>query len=577
MRLKRFTDKRLRAAGFLLAGFCLAALLSAVPRAHARPRYGGNLVIASTGDPKSFNPVMAKETTTSMVTNFIFEGLTRINAETLQPEANLARRWETSRNGRQWTFFLREDVLWNDGEPFTADDVVFTFNQLIYNDRIPSSARDIFTIDGEEFLVEKVSEHVVRFTLPMKFAPFLRAMTQEILPEHRLAEAVRSGEFVFHWGIDTAPGDVVGTGPFRLSAYHPGERIVFERNPHYWKRSREGGALPYLDGIIMLIVQNQDAVVLKFLEGEVDYCGVRGMDFPILKPLEEEKDFTVYRMGPDFGANFLVFNQNRGTHPETGRPYVPEHKRRWFTDDHFRRAVAHAVDRERMIAIIKNGLGSAQHAPMSPSAGFFYNADVPRNTYDLKKAADLLRQAGYRDRDGDGIIEDPQGVPVSFNLYTNAGNPEREQIAAMIRQDLEHLGMRVNFLGLEFNALISKLNATFEWDAVILGLTGGIEPHFGKNVWHSSGQLHLWYPMQESPATEWEARIDEIFVRGVQELDPQKRKELYDEWQVIVARRVPLIYTILGSNMFAVRDIFGNLNPTNAGAFHNVEEIYIRE
>ncbi len=113
---------------------------------------------------------------------------------------------------------------------------------------------------------------------------------------------------------------------------------------------------------------------------------------------------------------------------------------------------------------------------------------------------------------------------------------------------------------------------------MILGLTGGIEPHFGKNVWHSSGHLHMWYPLQESPATEWEKRIDEIFSLGVQELDEDKRKVLYDEYQYIVSQNLPLIYTILSAKISAVRNKFGNLNPTNyGGVFHNLEEIYIKE
>lgn len=541
------------------------------------PKHGGMLVIATSSDPKSFNPVMAKETTTTAITSHIFEGLTTLDVETLQPKPLLAKRWDISDDGLTWTFYLREDVRWNDGKPFTSDDVVFTFEQLIYNDAIPSSSRDIFTIDGKVVEVKKIDDHTVQFILPVKFAPFLRALGQEILPEHRLAQLVHEGKFAFSWGIDTDPADIVGTGPFQLKKYLPGERVVFEPNPYYWKRSEAGEKLPYLDGIIMLIVQHQDAVVLKFLEGEVDYCTVRGADYPILKPLENEKNFTLFEAGADFGSNFLVFNQNRGI-DRSGKPFVDPIKLSWFTDLNFRRAVAHAIDKKKMIEIVNNGLGYPQHSAMSQSAGFFHNAEVFRYYYDLKTARSILLKAGYRDRDGDGIIEDKNGNPVEFNLYTNAGNPQREQIAAMIRHDLGLIGMKVNFLSVEFNALIQKLNASYDWDAVVLGLTGGIEPHFGKNVWHSSGQLHLWHPMQQRPTTEWEFLIDDIFTQAVQELDPQRRKRLYDLWQLTVSENLPLIYTILGSNMFAVRNKFGNLRPTSyGGAFHNLEEIYIRE
>ncbi|MEW5895596.1 MAG: ABC transporter substrate-binding protein [Candidatus Omnitrophota bacterium] len=541
-------------------------------------KHGGVLVIASSSDPKSFNPIMAKETTTSMITSMIFEGLTRLDGETLEVKPQLAERWSVSHDGLMWTFYLRKDVKWNDGHPFTADDVVFTFKDLVYNDNIPSSARDIFTIDGQRFDVRKVDEYTVQFILPVRFAPFLSSLSQEILPKHRLEKTVSSGDFNFTWGIDADPDDVVGTGPFKLKRYYPGERVVFERNPHYWKRSEEDGSLPYLDGIVLLIVQNQDAVVLKFLENEVDYCEVRGIDYPVLKPLEEQKNFTLFEAGPDFGSNFLVFNQSLAVDPLTQKPVISGNKLRWFRDTDFRRAVAHAIDKEKMVMIIKNGLGYPQRSAMSPSSGVFYTDEVRNYPYSIETARSILSVAGYRDRDNDGIIEDMQGVPVEFNLYTNAGNPEREQIAAMIRHDLALLGMKVNFISMEFNTLIQKLNSTFDWDAVIMGLTGGIEPHFGKNVWHSSGQLHLWYPNQKQPSTEWEKRIDTVFNLGVQELDQEKRKRLYDEWQMIVSEQLPLIYTVLGENMFAVRNRFGNLRPTAyGGAFHNLEEIYVKQ
>ncbi|MDO8304098.1 MAG: ABC transporter substrate-binding protein, partial [Sedimentisphaerales bacterium] len=180
------------------------------------------------------------------------------------------------------------------------------------------------------------------------------------------------------------------------------------------------------------------------------------------------------------------------------------------------------------------------------------------------------------DHDGNGIREDKDGHSVEFTLNTNAGVTEREQIAAIIRADLEKIGLKVNFLTIEFNSLVGKLTATFDWDAIMIGLTGGVEPHFGKNVWHSTGGLHMWFPGQKTPATEWEKRIDEIFDTAVQELDENKRKILYDEYQRIVADQVPVIYTVLNNRLSAVRNKFGNLRPSALGGiFHNLEEIYI--
>ncbi|MBF0483624.1 MAG: ABC transporter substrate-binding protein [Candidatus Omnitrophica bacterium] len=532
--------------------------------------------MSTTSDPKSFNDILAKETSTSDVTELIFEGLTRTNAYDLSVEPNLAESWSVSEDGLNWIFNLRKDVLWNDGKPFTADDVVFTFNDLIFNPDIPSSSRDIFTIDGKEFKVEKVDEHTIKFILPTKFAPFLRSMSQAILPKHKLENAVKEKKFNFTWGIDTPPSEIVGTGPFCLKEYKPGERLVFTPNPYYWKKGKQGELLPYLGRIIYLIVQSTDTMLLKFMDGEIDSVVLRGTDYPLLKEREAKGNFKIYDLGPDTGTNFLVFNENTGINSKTRQPYVPAYKIKWFSNPDFRRAVAYAVDKKRILEIVLNGLGYEQYSAISQTRKDFYNPNVTKYEYDLDKAREFLHKAGFVDKDSDGVLKDTEGNKLEFTLLTNAGATERIQMAGIIRRDLENLGMKVNFQLVEFNTLVSKLTGTYDWDAIILGLTGGgSDPHFGNNVWMSSGQLHMWYPAQKTPATEWEKRIDEIFIAGVQELDEKKRKVLYDEYQQIVSDQVPLIYTVLNSKLVAVRNKFGNLHPTEfGGVFHNLEEIY---
>ena len=552
-------------------------VLSFAAQASPANKYGGQLVISTTSDPRSFNEIIAKEQSTSMITALIFEGLTTVNAFTLKVEPNLAESWDVSPSGQEWTFHLRKDIFWNDGVPFTAEDVVFTFNDLIYNPDIPSSSRDIFTIDGKPFQVVKLDDYTVKFILPVKFAPFLRGMSQEILPEHKLKKAVDDKKFNYTWGIDADPKEIVGTGPFKLLEYRPGERVVFERNPFYWKKSEGGDKLPYLDRVMYLIVPNGDVELLKFLEGSVDAYDLRGMDYAYLRPLEKERNFTVHDLGPDMGSRFIVFNQNSGVNPKTQKPYLDPVKLSWFTNPKFKQAVAHAIDKKQIIEIIYYGLGYDQISSMGPGAGFFYNPNVKVYEYNLAKAKQILDEAGFKDRDGDGIIEDPGGHKVEFNLYTNADNTERLDLAGIIRHDLESLGMKINFLPVEFNTLVSKLNSTFDWDAMVMGLTGGVEPHFGKNVWTSGGQLHMWYPTQEKPATDWEKRIDELFSLGVQELNEDKRKVYYDEFQMIVSEKLPMIFTVLSSKISAVRNKFGNLKPSNfGGLLHNLEEIYVK-
>ncbi len=540
------------------------------------PKHGGRMVLSTTSDPKSFNDMVAKETSTTMITGFLFEGLTRMNVETLQVEPNLAQRWTVSKDGLTWVFDLRRDVRWSDGVAFTADDVLFTFNDLIYNPQVANSSRDVFTIDGKPFKVEKMDDYTVRFILPVKFAPFLKGMTQSVLPKHKLEKSVSDGKFNFTWGIDTDPHDIVGQGAFVLDQYHPGERVVLKRNPYYWKKSKEGDSLPYLNEMMILIVPSSDVELLKFMEGSLDYYDVRGMDYALLKPLESKKDFTVYDMGPSMGSSFLVFNLNPRQDEKSKKAYVDPIKLSWFNDIHFRQAVAHAIDREQMTKIVFNGLGYPQMSPISPADVFFYNPHVTSYTYDLSKAREILTKAGYTDKNGDGFIEDPQGRKIEFNLATNADSPERMDIASIIRQDLEHLGMDVRLSPVEFNTLVGKMTSTYDWDVVVLSLTGGIEPHFGKNVWSSDGQLHMWNPRQESPATDWEKRIDQLFSQGVQELNEEKRKIIYDEFQQIVSDNLPVIYTVLSARMVAVSNKFGNLRPSSyGGILHNIEEIYL--
>jgi peptide/nickel transport system substrate-binding protein len=554
----------------------LAAVFVTMPALADQNRYGGHLVLAAGSDPKTFNEIVSSETSSRVVTGLLFEGLTRQDPLTLKVIPNLALRWNVSPDGLVWTFKLRRDVLWFDGMLFTADDVVFTFNELIYNPKVPTSARDIFTLNGKPFKVEKIDDYTVRFTLPQKFAPFLQSMSQSILPKHALEQSVKEGKFAFTWGIDTPPRDVIGTGPFYLDQYKPGERMVFKRNPRYWMKSSHGAALPFLEKITFLIIADPDAALLKFIDGELDYISVRGQNYPMLKPLETKKNFTIHETGPDFGSSFIVFNQNPGVNPKTQKPYMDAIKRSWFENVHFRRAVAHVIDKKKMIQILFNELGYGQDGPMSPSSGFFYNPNVSVYPFDMDKAKEELQKGGFVLQDG--VLVDAQGHRVEFSLSTSTSSQHSEniQMAYMIRSDLEKLGMKVNFQMLEFNVLVSKLMASYDWDAVLIGLTGGIEPHFGKNVWASSGQLHMWNPKQAKPATAWEARLDEIYNQGVEELDENKRKMLYDEFQLIATEQLPMIYTVLASNIYAIRNRFGNLKPSAyAGAFHNLEEIYI--
>jgi len=542
-------------------------------------KYGGTLLLSTTSDPKSFNEIIAKESSTSRAIGFLFEGLTKTNGVTTEVEPCLAEEWNISGNGLVWTFFLRKDVKWFDGKPFTSDDVLFTYNSLIYNKDIPSSARDIFTIEDKQIKFEKIDDYTVKLTLPIAFAPLLRLLGQSILPKHALEEAVKAGKFNSTWGVDTLPSKIIGTGPFMLTEFKPSERLVYTKNPNYWQKDKEGKSLPYIDKIVSLIVEKDDIQLVQFESKEIDVLSIREKDFAYLKKKEQKGNYTVYDCGPSFGTNFISFNQNPNV--------VKQPKLSWFRDKNFRKAVAQSIDKQTIINNVMNGIGYPQDAAMEKAAVIFHNPFVTRYEYDLNEAKRILVDAGYKDNDGDGIIEDKGGNPIKFTLITNADNTIRQSIGTIIVTDLKKLGMDVSFTPMEFNSMVTKLTSTYDWDAVLIGLTGDVEPHGGKNVWTTDGHLHLWnmkptdakqLKIWEKYLPSWETELDSIFNKGVSELDVAKRKALYWRWQEIVAEELPVIYTVNGAALHGVRNRFGNLQPTSyGGVLHNVEKVCIEE
>ena len=528
---------------------------------------GGTMTTATISEPLTLNLAIAKDTGSSGVLGSLFEGLTRTSWLTDEVEPALAESWTHSEDGLTWTFRLRQDVRWHDGAPFTAHDVAFTFNDIIYNSEIDASARPAFnfrfldeetgTWMTEPMAVVVVDDYTIRFDLPVPFAPFLRSMGTSIYPKHILKQYVDDGTFSEVWDINTDPSEIIGTGPFTIESYDPDERVVLRRNPDYWLSDDAGNSLPYLDEIVQVIVPDLDADLDSFRAGESDVYGMLGRDFAELEPLKEEANFMIHRQGPGFASQFLTFNMNPGV--------VEPIKLGWFQNTQFRRAVAHIVDKDRIIDEVQHGLGYPQWSSISPAAGDFHNPDVRRYEYSIAEANRILDELGWLDTDGDGTREDDKGNPIAFSLVTITQSSVSEQIGAIIQQGLEDIGIAANFQLIPFGDLVARLTVSYDWEATIIGLSGGPEPHNGINVWHSSESLHLWYPNQMEPATAWEAEIDDLYVRASQELGVEERVRLYHRAQAIAAENLPLIYTSHAERLTAVRNVFGNTTTTLYG------------
>ena len=543
---------------------------------YAVGKRGGALTVATISEPLTFNLAIAADSGSSGVLGYLFEGLTRTSWLTDEVEPELAESWEASEDGLIWTFRIRDGVKWHDGEPFTAHDVEFTFNRIIYNDDIESvSERTLFTFrfpddesrewTEERMTVSAVDDLTVEFRLPVPFAPFLRSMGTPVFPKHILERHVDDGTFADVWGIDSDPAGVVGTGPFTIGEYTPGERVVLLRNLDYWLDDEEGNSLPYLDEIVSEIVPDLESEFDAFKAGESDVHGVLGEEFEELSAMQEDGDFTIHSRGPGFSRTFLAFNMNPGRDPDTGEPHLDAEKLAWFGNVEFRRAVAHVIDRDAMIGDVLHGLGYPLWSFVSPSAGAFHNPDVREYEYDLDKAKEILDGLGWTDTDGDGVREDGDGNEISFSLVTNEGNSVRETIGRMITDGMREIGLGVEYELLDFGDIVTRLSESYDWETVVIGFGGAPDPYDDISFWHSTGDFHLWNPKQAEPATEWESEMDGLYVAANQEMDRGQRVDLYHRAQEIAAENLPVVYTVLPERMTATRNVFGNTTSTLYG------------
>ncbi|MFM8470735.1 MAG: ABC transporter substrate-binding protein [Limisphaerales bacterium] len=253
----------------------------------------------------------------------------------------------------------------------------------------------------------------------------------------------------------------------------------------------------------------------------------------------------------------------------------------WFSQAKFRQAITHAIDRPSIIKSIYASRAEEGGSFVSPALKKWYNPNVPQYPYDPAKARALLKEIGIEDRNGDGMLEDAQGNVIEFTFNTNVGNNTREKVAVFIQSDLKKLGVKLNYKPIDFNALVSMIDDTFEYDAILLGLGGGgTDPAANMNVLKSDGFTHFWFPRQKTPATPWEAKVDKLMNDQLKELDEAKRKALFDEVQVIMSTEMPFIYTIQPLTYAAYRKDLGNIRPTVLSSYRvtwNAEELYLKK
>jgi peptide/nickel transport system substrate-binding protein len=536
-------------------------------------RYGGRFVIGATSGPKTFNALMANETSSTDVVRHVYTALTDIDYETMQDEPRLAKAWEVSPDGLTYTFHLRRGVRFSDGTPITSADVMFSFDVVMDSTLHPSMQDGLTMVVGGERVPYRYSapdSYTFVISSPRVDGLMLAHVGSVwIMPRHKLEEAFRKGEYGSAYSTSTPPAELVASGPFRVKEHIHDQRTILERNPHYFGVDGEGKRLPYLDELVFTVAKDQDVAALRFEKGELD-----GLDN--VKPenyaayIEQAKGgrFVLHDIGTSFNTNFFWFNLNTVREAKDGKrvgdPHVDPVKYAWFKERDFRRAVSHAVDREALIKGPFQGFGEKNWSTMTPGNRMWFDPEIGGADHDPEESRRLLAGLGFKDSDGDGVIEDPKGNPVSFTLVTNGDNRMRVEMTNLIRDDLAKVGIKVIPTPLDFNTLVTKFRSDFTYEAALLGLGSAVpsDPGMGMNVWKSSGLTHYWNVRQPKPETPEEARIDQLMDANVATTDVAERKRTWRELMQIVNDQCWIVWLPVQKMMLPVSSRFGNVAPS---------------
>ena len=569
----------------LLAGACFAA--APAPEA-AKPgeelarmagvtgRFGGGLTIGQRSEPKTLNPVTATDAISREVIGRLMGDLIEINRASQLTEPALAKSWKISADGRTFTLQLRKGIRFSDGHPFDADDVVFSFN-VYMDEAVDSPQRDLLIIDGKPILVSKLDQYTVRFVLPRPYAAAERIFDGlGMLPKHLLEKPYREGHFAQVWSLNVPPSEIAGLGPFRLKQYVPGQRVVLERNPYYWKVDRENQRLPYLDELVFLFVGTEDAQVMRFEAGETDMVShLSSENYNLLAREKSRIGSQLADMGPGLEYNFLLLNLN-----DLGGKKLDEvaTKQAWFRDLKFRQAINAAVDRQSIVRLVYGSRGAALWGNVGPGNRLWINQALPHPTQSVETARQLLKSAGYSWNSA-GQLQDSTGRLVAFSIITSSSNSQRMKMATLLQDDLSHLGMQVHVVPLEFRAMIDRVFQSFDYDAAIMGLGGGdADPNPEMNVWTFNGTSHLWHMGETQPATGWERELDQLMQQQMDTLDYVKRKQLYDRAQQLIAENLPFIFLGTPNLLAGATARVGNFHPAVLDPYTlwNADELYVR-
>jgi len=540
---RKFSNRIILAVVLVIAAELVVAGLSAdnpaaqvgTPAAKAddQPAYGDMLVRGSIGDASVLLPVLASDSGSFDITGMIYNGLVKYDKD-INLIGDLAERWEISEDKLTIRFFLRKDVKFQDGKPFTARDVEYTYK--IYVDPKTPTAYATPFLKVKDFRV--LDDYTVEVTYGKPYAPALGSWGAGVLPRHLL-----EGTDITQSPLKRNP---IGTGPFRFKEWATGEKIVVDAYDDYYD------GRPYISRVLTRIIPDLATMFLELKAGRIDQMG--------LSPLQ----FTRQTETKQFKENF-----NKYKYLSFGYTYLGYNLKDWrFQDKRVRQALTTAINRDSIVQGVLLGLGVVAQTPYNPDT-FWYNPNVKKFPYDPEKAKQMLAEAGWKDTDGDGIL-DKDGKPFQFTILTNQGNDLRKNAATIIQRDLKRVGIQAKIRVIEWAAFVKNFLDKREYEACLLGWGIGIDPD-QTDIWNSTKTAQHQLNFMSYSNKE----VDQLLDDGVSTYDRDERKKYYDRFQEIIAEDQPYTFLWVADALQIVNARIHGVKPAPAGLTYNFDKWYV--
>lgn len=526
---------------------------------------GGTYTLPLGDSPQSLNYYGAIDNNLGLISQQMFDGLVEFNFATYKIEPALAESWTVSSDGKVYTFKLRQGVKWSDGQEFNADDVIFTYKNMVANPEARAGDAGNFKLAGQDVTFSKVDNYTVKFVLPRAAPAFLLQQRYFIMPQHKLVKfsmdgGAKAADINGAWPTNVDPNEVVGTGPFKLQSYVAGQKVTLVKNPNYWKVDGKGQKLPYLDKLEFLIIRDPQAQLAQFLAGNLDQLNSSGAQYPDLKSKEVAgAAFKVNHFTALFGSPpFIAYNF------DAKNPALAK----MFSDVRFRRAMQSAVNRQRIIDTVYNGLASLPGHGVAPANKAFYvNTTRQLGSFDLGAANKALDAMGLTKKNSDGIRLMSDGKPLEFDLTYGTDSAVYPPMATILQSDFAKVGVKVNLKGILSSKLLST-GVSGDWEGILHAFGDQPDPELRRPIWQPGGSLYYWHrstqpakdgdPAVTGKMAPWEKEIYSIFDKGAIEPSASARKALYTRWQLIFAQNLPVTPIAKPENVGAVSNKFGN-------------------